>query len=131
MTIRPSQFEIHPSSGVPIFRQIMDQVQALLAGKQLQPGEMLPSVRQMAAELGVNPMTISKAYARMEVEGVLERVRGKGMVILPQAIQGTVAQRQRELAAMMQAAVVRGRQLGLNDDQIQSVINKLLQEIPQ
>jgi len=131
MTIRPSQFEIHPSSGVPLFRQIVDQVQAMLAGKQLQPGEMLPSVRQMAAELGVNPMTISKAYTRLEAEGILERARGKGMVILPQPIQGTLAQRQRELEAAMQAAVVRGRQLGLNNNQIQNVLNKLLKEIPQ
>ncbi|WP_437192639.1 GntR family transcriptional regulator [Planctomicrobium sp. SH527] len=131
MTTQPSQFEIHPSSGVPIFRQIIEQVQALLAGRRIQPGDMLPSVRQMAAELGVNPMTISKAYARLEADGIVERVRGKGMAILPQTIQGSVVQRQRELESQMQAAVNRGRQLGLNDEQIEHVLRKLLRETPQ
>jgi GntR family transcriptional regulator len=131
MTIQPSQFEIHPSSGVPIFRQIIDQVRALLAGKQLQSGEMLPSVRQMALELGVNPMTISKAYARLEAGGIVERVRGKGMMILPQANLSSISQRQSELEPVVQAAIVRARQLGLNNNQIQSVVNKVLKEIPQ
>jgi len=131
MTIQPSLFEIHPSSGVPIFRQIIDQVLALLAGKQLQPGEMLPSVRQMAVGLGVNPMTISKAYARLEADGIVERVRGKGMMILPQTNRSSISQRQSELEPVVQAAIVRARQLGLNNGQIQSVVNKVLKEIPQ
>src|SRR5438094_6067156 len=77
----PFQFEIHPSSGVPIYRQVMDQVKALASSGRLRPGDMLPSVRQMAVELQINMMTVSKAYARMEAEGVLERARGQGMLI--------------------------------------------------
>ncbi len=131
MTILPSQFEIHPSSGVPIYRQVIEQVQAFLLGGHLQVGEMLPSVRQMASELGVNPMTISKAYARLEVEGVVERVRGKGMMIKLQTTSGNVKQRQRELYSAVQSAILRGRQLGLNDQQILHVVNKSLNENPQ
>ncbi len=131
MTILPSQFEIQPSSGVPIYRQIIEQVQTFLLGGHLQAGEMLPSVRQMANELGVNPMTISKAYARLEVEGILERVRGKGMMIKPQSTSGNVKQRQSELYSAVQSAILRGRQLGLNDQQILHVVNKSLRENPQ
>lgn len=131
MTVQPSQFVIHPSSGVPIFRQVIEQVQAFLAGRQLQPGEMLPSVRQMASELSVNPMTISKAYARLEADGIVERIRGKGMLILPQSIQGSVAARQQELEGAVQSAIIRGRQLGLSNEQIQSVVDRMLKEIPQ
>lgn len=131
MTVQPSQFVIHPSSGVPIFRQVIEQVQAFLAGRQLQPGEMLPSVRQMASELSVNPMTISKAYARLEADGIVERVRGKGMLILPQSIQGSVAARQQELEGAVQSAIIRGRQLGLSNEQIQRVVDRMLKEIPQ
>lgn len=131
MTIHPTQFEIHPSSGVPIYLQIIEQILACLMGKQLKEGDMLPSVRQMAAELGVNPMTISKAYAKLEADGVLERVRGKGMVIRQQPVSGTVQQRQAELFPFIQAAVVRGRQLGLTDPQILSVVEQALKEIPQ
>ncbi len=79
------QFEIQPSSGVPIYRQLMDQVRALAASGRLPAGELLPSIRQLATDLEVNMMTVSKAYARLEAEGVLERVRGTGMRISPQA----------------------------------------------
>ena len=65
------EFEIHPSSGVPIYRQIMDQVRALVASGRLQAGDMLPSIRQLAGDLEVNMMTVSKAYARLEADGVL------------------------------------------------------------
>lgn len=131
MTILPSQFEIHPSSGMPIYRQVIEQVQAFLLGGHLRVGEMLPSVRQMASELGVNPMTISKAYARLEVEGVVERVRGKGMMIKLQTTSGNVKQRQSELYSVVHSAILRGRQLGLNDQQILHVVNKSLKENPQ
>lgn len=130
MTIQPAQFEIHPSSGVPIYLQIIEQVQACLIGKQLQSGDHLPSVRQMAAELGVNPMTISKAYARLEAEGIVDRVRGIGMVVREQSITGTVKQRQAELEPLVQAAIVRGRQLGLTDAQILTAVEKALKESP-
>ena len=59
------RFTVQTSSGLPIYRQIMEQVCALIAGGRLSPGELLPSVRQLAAELEVNMMTISKAYARL------------------------------------------------------------------
>jgi GntR family transcriptional regulator len=75
-------FVVHPSSGVPIYRQLIDQVEALVAGGRLRPGDTVPSVRQVAGALGVNPMTVSKAWSRIEGEGVLERDRGRGMVVL-------------------------------------------------
>ncbi|PQO42078.1 GntR family transcriptional regulator [Blastopirellula marina] len=131
MTIQPTQFEVHPSSGVPIYRQIIDQVVTMVVGARLAEGDMLPSVREMAAALGVNPMTISKAYARLEADGVVERVRGRGMMIRQQSAQGTKAQRLEELRPAIQAAVVRGRQLGLTDSQIVDLVRQILQENPQ
>jgi len=126
MTIRPEQFEVHPSSGVPIYVQVMEQVQALIAGGHLKPGEMLPSVREMAAALDVNHMTISKAYSKLEADGALERRRGVGMVVIESAISGTAAARREELRPEMERAVVRGRQLGLTDAQIEAVLRKIL-----
>jgi GntR family transcriptional regulator len=55
------QFEIHPSSGVPIYRQLMDQIRLLIASGRLSSGDLVPSVRQMAEELQINLMTVSKA----------------------------------------------------------------------
>ncbi|WP_339731009.1 GntR family transcriptional regulator [uncultured Gimesia sp.] len=128
MTIKPTQFEVHPSSGVPIYLQIIEQINAMIAGGYLGAGDMLPSVRQMATELGVNPMTISKAYSKLEADEVVGRVRGKGMQVQKSAHSGNLKERMQELKPLMDQAIVRGRQLGLNDAQIQSVVKKLLRE---
>ena len=73
--------EIDHRSGVPIYRQLMDQVrQAVLTGR-LGLGDQLPPVRDVAARLMINPMTVSKAYALLEAEGLLERRRGVGLFV--------------------------------------------------
>ncbi len=74
-------FSIVPGSSDPIYRQLVDQVRRLVAGGQLAPGETLPSVREVAQQLTVNPMTVSKAYGLLEAEGVLVRRRGIGMAV--------------------------------------------------
>lgn len=123
------QFDIHPSSGVPIFRQIMEQVRAMVAGGQLAAGDLLPSVRQMAADLEINMMTVSKAYARLEAEGVLERVRGTGMRVRPDAGgNGSVAARKQELKKLVDPLVTRALQLGLTDEQVAAVVAAVLKE---
>ena len=122
------QFEIHPSSGVPIYRQIMDQVRALAASGRLAPEQLLPSIRQLATDLEVNMMTVSKAYARLEAEGLLERVRGTGMRIRPAAVGGSTEQRQKELAPLADALVARASQLGLSPAQTISVVRTAIQE---
>jgi len=128
MTRPPVDFQIHPSSGVPIYRQIIDQVLALVTSGRLKPGDLLPSVRQMAVDLEVNMMTISKAYARLEVEGVLERDRGTGMRVREQATTARVADRQKELREVAEHVVTRGLQLGLSDEQILAVVKMILRD---
>lgn len=122
------QFQVSPTSGVPIYRQIMDQVRAMMAGGRLSPGDVLPSVRQMAADLGVNMMTVSKAYAKLEAEQVLERSRGKGMIVAANLSHGSVAQRQQEVRPYLETGIVRARQLGLTDRQILDAVQSLLRE---
>ena len=127
--VNPSiQFEVHPSSGVPIYRQLMDQVQAMIASGQLSEGDLLPSVRQMADELQINMMTVSKAYAKLESEGLLERVRGKGMRVVASEANGTLAERQAELRSEVDGVVTRGLQLRLTDAQILAVIKSVLKD---
>ena len=82
--MRPSStslFTVTTGSSEPIYRQLVGQVQRLVAGGQLAAGDELPSVREVAEQLAVNPMTVSKAYSLLETAGVLERRRGLGMVI--------------------------------------------------
>jgi GntR family transcriptional regulator len=121
-------FTVHPSSGLPIYRQIMDQVCALIAGGRLTPGDLLPSVRQLASELQVNMMTISKAYARLETAGVIERVRGTGMRVKAPTAGGSVVQRQEELRPFIEQAVVRAKQLQLDREQFLDLVQSVLKE---
>lgn len=121
-------FRISPSSGVPIYRQIIDQVSALVASGRWTEGTMLPSVRQMAVELEINMMTVSKAYARLEVERIVERVRGTGMRVCKPSVVGSANERKAELKPTAEALVVRGRQLGLTSEQILAVVHSALKE---
>ena len=121
-------FDLNPSSGVPIYRQIVDQVLAMMAGGLLRPGDRLPSVRQVARDADVNPMTVSKAYSRLEADGVLRRIRGQCMEVLPPASNGTLEQRKQQFRGFVEPALHRARQLGLNPKQIREVISSLLQD---
>ena len=75
-------FDINPSDAVPIYRQIVEQVRRQVASGQLRTSDELPSVRTLALEHAINPMTVSKAYSQLEAEGLLERRRGLGMVVV-------------------------------------------------
>ena len=74
-----SLYQVSPSSGVPIYRQLVEQVERLVLSGQLREGDLLPSVRETAQALEINPMTVSRAYSLLESEGWLARARGKGM----------------------------------------------------
>ena len=124
----PPIFEINATSGVPIYRQIVDQVHALVAGGLLKEGDLLPSVRQVAQTAAVNPMTVSKAYSRLETEGVVRRVRGLGMQVLPPSQNGSLDERKQQFRTTIEPALHRARQLGLNNKQIRDVISSLLQD---
>ncbi|TWT73261.1 GntR family transcriptional regulator [Allorhodopirellula solitaria] len=128
MSLPPQLFRVATSSGVPIFRQIMDQVRALIACGDLAAGEMLPSTRELARELEVNMMTVSKAYSRLEADGVVERVRGLGMRVVEIRDTRSATERKRDFQELVAPALHRARQLGLSDDQILSVVKKALKD---
>ncbi len=129
MAVPPIPFDINPNSGVPIYRQLIDQVYALVAGGRLREGDFLPSVRRVARAASVNPMTVSKAYAQLEVEGTVRRVRGQGMRVATPSSGGTLRQRQKQLRELLKPALHRARQLGLNERQTRAVIDRLLEEL--
>src|SRR5947209_16804511 len=111
-------FQVLPSSGVPIYRQLMDQAKALVASGRLNTGDLLPSVRQVADALQVNPMTVSKAYSLLEREGVVERVRGQGMRVNHAGPRGSLKDRQHELRPLLEQVAARAYQLGLTRAQV-------------
>ena len=110
---------IHPAAPEPIYRQIADQVRRLVAGGQLAAGASLPSVREVAATHAINPMTVSKAYSQLEAEGVLERLRGKGMAVAARARPGHApAQRWALLDPALDALARQARELELAPDDV-------------
>ena len=86
-------YALNATSGTPIYRQLVDQTKQLVASGHVQAGERLPSVRAVASELGINPMTVSKAYSLLEKDGVVARHRGLGMVVAENALDASDALR--------------------------------------
>ncbi len=124
-------FQINPSSGVPIYRQLMDQVRTLIGAGRLTEGAMVPSVRQIAEGLQINPMTVSKAWSVLERDGVLERVRGQGMRVLAAAKpRATVKERLQALQPLLEQVVIQAAQLSLSREQVLAAMAAALKELP-
>ena len=113
-------------SGVPVFRQLQDQIRLLVAGGRLVPGEELPSTRTLAAELGLNPMTVSKVYGLLEREGVVERRPGLALVVRERGAEELRAERVAELEQRLAPLVPVVRQLGVDPDEAVDVFRRLL-----
>jgi GntR family transcriptional regulator len=122
-------FILNPHSSAPIYQQLIDQVRRLVAGGMLAPGAELPSVREMAQEHTVHPMTISKAYSLLESEGLLERQRGKPMRVAPlKKNQASVASRLKQIEPQLEALVLSTRQLELSADEVIEQLKKKLRD---
>lgn len=118
-------FVLNPQSGTPIYRQLVEQITRLIAGGHLTPGAALPSVRDVALEHAVNPMTISKAYALLEAEGLLERQRGKPMrVAARRRSQAALPERLEQLSNSVEQLVLAARQLEIGKRDLVSLVNK-------
>jgi GntR family transcriptional regulator len=112
-------FILEPQSGTPIYRQLLDQVRRMIASGQLQPGTALPSVRELAVEHSVNPMTISKAYSMLEAEGLLVHNRGKPMTVADRKrVKSPLTERFRQLAPHVAQLVLAARQLELSEAEV-------------
>jgi GntR family transcriptional regulator len=122
-------FILHPQSGIPIYRQILDQVRRMVASGQLQPGAELPSVREVAMAHAVNPMTISKAYSMLEVEGLLERHRGKPMTVASQSRNHSLlSKRVQQIDPMVEQMVLAAKQLQLTEADVVKALRRKWEE---
>ena len=122
-------FILNPQSGIPIYRQLAEQIRRMIAGGQLKTGDDLPSVRELAIEHAVNPMTISKAYSMLEAEGLLVRLRGKPMQVAAknQQVQ-TKELRLEHLRPQLEQLSMAARQLEISDDVLVKELKRFLAE---
>ena len=112
------QFNIAASSGIPIYKQVVEQIERMILNGFLAKGEFLPSVRQVANELNVNPMTISKAYGLLEERGYLSRQRGKGMMVAQQEEQTSKKEKIEMLEKMIAELLSDATQMGIDHQEL-------------
>ena len=126
-------FILNPQSGMPIYRQILEQVRRMVASGQLQPGAGLPSIRDLALEHAVNPMTVSKAYSLLEAEGLLIRNRGRQMTVAGPVRgsahrQSPLGKRLEQIDPLIGQVVLAARQLQLSEAEIARALHRKWEE---
>ncbi len=128
MKQRNSAFHIRLDeySGVPVYRQIIDQVRGGVASGALLTGDQLPTVRQLAVDLSINPNTVVRAYRELELSGLLDSSQGMGTFIRAQKVEGGEQERARQLAQIVTDAVARAGAAGFT---VQELIEELRERV--
>lgn len=115
------RLNINPRLRTPVYQQVMDGIKEMVARGILAPGERIPTVREMAAELSLNPNTIAKAYQRLEQEGIIETMRSRGTFIAEpvEAVDLKVARE--KLTGLVDKVLVEAYHLGLEREEIEKL----------
>ncbi len=127
--IHQLHFQIDERSGVPVYRQIMDQVKYYIAGGTLRLGDQLPSIRELASALTVNPTTIVKSYFELEQAGVLEMRQGKGAFVSLKAGQITLEEQEHTLRRSARHLAVEAIQLHVSPPRVIDVVREELDAV--
>jgi GntR family transcriptional regulator len=114
---------LNPNSGVPLYVQLQQQVQQRILTGQLADGVQLPSVRELSAQLGLNPLTVSKVYQLLEREGFVETRRGLGTYVSHQSPALRIEARRRQIEPALDQLVTEALHLGLSEKEIQSLLS--------
>jgi GntR family transcriptional regulator len=117
---------VDPNSGVPVYRQIVDQVRFQIASGVLRPGDELPSTRTLSLRLGVNPMTVSKAWGILEADGIVGRRAGLTLVVNDISNETRAAARSDRLESALQPAILAAIQLGIPSQKAASLFRRLI-----
>ena len=115
--------QIDPHSGIPVYRQMMDQIKYYVAAGTLRGGDQLPSIRELAGTLSVNPTTVVKAYNELQHEGVVAMRHGKGAFVAEGAPEMSEAERAQALRRLARQLVVEAIQMGAPPELVLRVVN--------
>jgi GntR family transcriptional regulator len=121
-------FRLDAHSGVPVYRQLMDQVQAAIASGVLAAGDQLPTVRQVAVDLAINPNTVSRAYREMEIRELLDTQQGTGTFVSDRKIEYSKDDRERMLGQLVGEFVSRAGAAGFTLRQLMKALRDLQPE---
>lgn len=119
----------------PLYQQVVEQIQRRVARGQMQPGDPVPSVRQLALELTINPNTVARAYLELEYQGILQKRQGQGTYISAGAAEAVRREGAQMVAALLQRAVTEAALFGLPVSQVESLFRQAkrsgLAELPE
>jgi GntR family transcriptional regulator len=125
----PFRFHLDLHSGVPVYRQLIDQVRGGIASGSLIAGDQLPTVRQLAVDLAINPNTVARAYRELELGGLLETHQGTGTFISAQKPRRSEAERERQLNQIVSDFIARAGAAGFTVDDLLEELRELTPEI--
>jgi GntR family transcriptional regulator len=120
------EFALDLHTGVPVYRQLMDQVRAGIASGTLSPGDQLPTVRQLAVDLAINPNTVMRAYRELELGGLLETHQGTGTFIANKKVEKVSVERERQLGQMASEFAARAGAAGFTVEELMDRLRELL-----
>jgi GntR family transcriptional regulator len=118
-------FRLDEHSGVPVYRQLIDQVQGAVAAGALAAGDQLPTVRQVAVDLAINPNTVLRAYREMEIRGLLDSQQGTGTFIADRKVEYSKDDRDRKLGQLVGEFVSRAGAAGFTLKQLMKTLREL------
>jgi GntR family transcriptional regulator len=124
----PFRLQLDLRSGVPVYRQIMDQVLGAVASGRLTSGDQLPTVRQLAVDLSINPNTVIRAYRELEIRGFLDTHQGSGTFVSQQRVEQDDEERVRKLDLIVSDAIARAGAEGFTTKQVLDRLKELLAE---
>jgi len=125
ITKTPFRFRLDLASGVPVYRQIIDQVRGGIASGSLAAGDQLPTVRQLAVDVAINPNTVLRAYRELELGGLLETHQGTGTFISQQKLRRGDAERDRQLSQIVSDFVARAGAAGFTVEDLLKQLHQL------
>ena len=125
---QPFAFRLNVHSGVPVYRQLIDQVQAAVASGALSAGDQLPTVRQVAVDLAINPNTVLRAYREMEIRGILDTQQGTGTFVSDRKVEYSGDEHDRKLTQLVEEFVSRAGAAGFTLKQLIKALKNLQPE---
>jgi len=124
-------FPIDPTSGVAIYEQVVRQIKFAVAGGVLRTGELVPSVRELARELAINPNTVARAYRQLQDEAVLRTIRGTGLAIAAGAVERCRRERVRLIRDRLRQVLDEARNSRIDFDDLRTLIERELKAVEQ
>jgi GntR family transcriptional regulator len=122
------QLNVEPDNGIPIYEQLVRQIKYAVAEGVLVPGQVIPSVRELARQLAINPNTVQRAFMQLQDEDVLQALRGRGMAVCTGAKQRCVNDRKQLLAERLESVLEEAIRGGLDPERLRDMFDKALKK---